>query len=161
MRVGVTFQDDRLDLEVPDDRCVGVWEGPPGIPPVEVKDRLREALERPSGFPPLRQAVVPGDRVVIPIDPEAPEALAVVEVIAEVLQGAGVEPGSIEVLATGPVPLVLDSSRVTVWSRSVHDPDDRSRLAYLASTPGGRRIYLNRAVVDADFVVPVGRLGYD
>ena len=45
--------------------------------------------------------------------------------------------------------------------RSVHDPDDRERLAYLATTSQGRRVYLNRLLTDADVVVPIGRLGYD
>ena len=34
---------------------------------------VRDALEHPRGFPPLRQAVVPGDRVVLAYDPEIPE----------------------------------------------------------------------------------------
>jgi hypothetical protein len=34
-------------------------------------------------------------------------------------------------------------------------------MAYLASTPQGRRVYLNRLLTDADFVLPIGRLGYD
>ena len=34
-------------------------------------------------------------------------------------------------------------------------------MAYLASTAGGRRVYLNRHLTDADLVVPVGRLGPD
>ncbi len=44
---------------------------------------------------------------------------------------------------------------------AVHDPDDRSQLAYLAATKEGRRIYLNRGLTDADLVVPVGRVGFD
>ena len=42
-----------------------------------------------------------------------------------------------------------------------HDPDDRANLAYLATTAGGRRVYLDRDLTDADFVLPVGRLAYD
>lgn len=34
-------------------------------------------------------------------------------------------------------------------------------MAYLAATKAGRRIYVNRALTDADVVIPVGRLGYD
>ena len=35
----------------------------------------------------------------------------------------------------------------------VHDPADRARRAYLASTKAGRRVYLNRSAVDADQLV--------
>ena len=32
-----------------------------------------------------------------------------------------------------------------------HDPADAKKLAYLATTKGGRRLYLNRSLVEADF----------
>ncbi len=32
---------------------------------------------------------------------------------------------------------------------------------YLASTKSGRRVYLNKLLTDADFVLPIGRLGVD
>ena len=35
----------------------------------------------------------------------------------------------------------------------IHDPADRNKQAYLASTKAGRRIYLSRSVVDADQLV--------
>jgi nickel-dependent lactate racemase len=43
----------------------------------------------------------------------------------------------------------------------MHDPKDRQRLAYLATTASGRRLYLNRSVVEAEQVVVVGRRRYD
>jgi nickel-dependent lactate racemase len=43
----------------------------------------------------------------------------------------------------------------------VHAPGDRKQLSYLATTKGGRRLYLNRNVVDADQVVVLSGRGYD
>jgi nickel-dependent lactate racemase len=43
----------------------------------------------------------------------------------------------------------------------VHDPTVASELAYLSTTAGGRRIYLNRYLTDADFVVPIGLIAFD
>src|SRR5947209_20419660 len=43
----------------------------------------------------------------------------------------------------------------------VHDPTDRRRLAYLATTRHGRRLYINRTAVDADQLVVLARRGYD
>ena len=40
-----------------------------------------------------------------------------------------------------------------------HDPSDRAKLAYIASTRGGRRVYLNKAVADADQVIILTRRG--
>ena len=39
----------------------------------------------------------------------------------------------------------------------VHDPADRKKLSYLATTRQGRRIYLNRSAVDADQLIVLSR----
>ena len=38
----------------------------------------------------------------------------------------------------------------------VHNPADRGKLSFLTNTKSGKPIYLNRAVADADFVIPIG-----
>ena len=43
----------------------------------------------------------------------------------------------------------------------IHDPTNRPKLSYLATTKQGRRIYLNRTAVDADQLVVVTCRGYD
>jgi SAM-dependent methyltransferase len=43
----------------------------------------------------------------------------------------------------------------------VHQPADRKKLAYLATTKDERRVYLNRTAVDADQLVLLTRRGYD
>lgn len=161
MRVAVEFQDDRVELEVPDDRLVGSWDGPGALAAEAFRDRLRLALEEPIGYPPLRQNVVPGDRVVIPIDPDVPDADRVVTMIARELQDAGVD--SIRALSLGPMPGPTRDAWPSAAPLSVHDPEgaDPTTFAYLASTQEGRRIYLNRELTEADVVVPVGALGFD
>src|SRR5437764_674174 len=104
MRVAVEFQDERLDFDVAEDQLVGAWHGPAGVPADDVERLVRDALENPREFPPLRQAVVPGDRVVIPWDADVPEARRVLRAVCDVLTGAGVEPGSIRVVAAGTPP---------------------------------------------------------
>lgn len=159
MRVEVDYAADRLELDLDADRVVGTWTGPPGLPAAALQERVRAALEDPLGYPPLRQAVVPGDRVVIPLQPGIPGVDLVLAALGEVLTGAGVETGSITVLATesGPEVRALPPG----VALAVHDPADRARIAYLASTAAGRRVYLDRLLTDADVVLPVGRLGYD
>jgi hypothetical protein len=46
-----------------------------------------------------------------------------------------------------------------IWK--IHDPTDDKAIGYLASCADGERIYLAREVLDADFVVPIARLGFD
>ncbi|HWG46928.1 MAG TPA: hypothetical protein VN688_29465, partial [Gemmataceae bacterium] len=43
----------------------------------------------------------------------------------------------------------------------VHDPVDRRRLAYLAANHKGKRLYLNRTLVDADQIVVLSGRRYD
>jgi nickel-dependent lactate racemase len=43
----------------------------------------------------------------------------------------------------------------------VHDPHDRRRHSYLATTKHGRRLYINRTAVDADQLVILSGRGYD
>jgi hypothetical protein len=154
MRVEVAFQDDQLDFDLPDDRVIGAWHGPPRLAPAEVEYQTASALEVPLDYPPLRQAVVPGDRVVIPLDPGIPDAYRILEVVYSVLRGAGVTPETIQVLSPR-------SSVAAAEAANRHDPEDRGALAYLATTSQGRRVYLNRMLTDADFVLPIGRLGFD
>ena len=48
--------------------------------------------------------------------------------------------------------------RALAWGVEVraHDPEDRSEIGYLANFADGKPVYLNRAICEADFVVPIG-----
>lgn len=161
MRYVVGFQDDGLEFEVPPERVVAAWRGPQGLPALEAVAAVGDALEHPRDFPPLRQMIVPGDRVTIALDPEIPEAAPVLDVLVGILESAGVEPESITVLASKAPPSGCERAASLGATIAVHDPDDRSGIAYLASTKDGRRVYLNRLLTDADVVLPVGLLRHD
>jgi len=160
MHVAVEYQDERLEFELPEDHVVASWTGPLGLDPSQNADAVRGALEQSLEYPPLRQIVVPGDRLVIAFDQTIAPAEGVLGAITQTLEEAGVGPGNITVVAprdgTG-----LERALPSGVTMVVHDPDDRNEQAYLATTRSGRRIYLNRHLTDADVVVPVARLGYD
>lgn len=158
MRVEVAFQDEKLDLDVPDGRLVGQWAGPAGLPPEDFARLLADRLEGPSEFPPLRQAVVPGDRIVLALGSALPGMAAVIEGVVEVLALAGVTRSDVTVLIPPGVASPDVRHGLTIEH---HDPDDKTKISYLASTAEGRRVYLNRALTDADLVIPIGRLGFD
>ncbi len=126
-------------------------------------------LATPLDFPSLVQVCVPGDRVVLALDRHTPGAADLIAEIWPMLDQRGVAADAIQVLqpaALDAVPLVdprglLPESvrRDVQWS--VHDPTDARRLAYLAATARGERIYMARDLVDADVVLSVGMIAYD
>jgi lactate racemase len=161
MHVSVSFQDERLEFEVPDDRVVAAWNGPAGVDGLRELTAIRDALEQPWDFPPLRQMIVPGDRVTIAFDPTIARPQPILEVLSQILRESGVEPEGLTVLSPSAAGTHLEKALPAGATLVVHDPGERTQLAYLAATKEGRRIYLNRRLTDADVVIPVGRLGYD
>ncbi len=158
MQVRVEYHDGLLEFDAPPDRLVAAF-APVRAPEGDPRERIRRALEAPIDYPPLRQVVVPGDRVAVPLDLTLPDASLVLATVADILTEVGVE--SIAAVIDG-----RDRGRPVVECPPgvelvVHDPNDRESLAYLASTADGRRIYLNRRLADADSVVPIGRIGPD
>ena len=155
-----------LELELPAEAVVADLSAPRGTPLADVRSAVRAALESPLDFPPLRKAIVPGDKVVLPLAGGLPQAAAIVAGIADVLLEGGIEPSDITVLCGE-----TDTACNTLDPRSrlpadlakrvnlvVHDPADRQKLAYLTVTTGGTEVLLNRAICDADLVLPVGCL---
>jgi nickel-dependent lactate racemase len=161
MRVTVHFQDESVELTVPDESLIGHWQGPEGISSSALVERLEFVLEEPTQIPPLRQAVVPGDRVAIALGADVPEPGPILTTLFSLLESCEVTPDSITIVternAHRDLALRLPDNAVLIH----HDTDDRDQLAYLASTAEGRRVYLNRALTDADIVIPIGSFGYD
>src|SRR6476660_2832050 len=101
MRVEVGFQNEQLDLEIPEECLVGAWHGPPGVDRSEVAGLVRAALDDPRGYPPLAQCVVPGDRVAIALDAALPAAGPVLDAVCRTLKEAGGDGLSITVVVAG------------------------------------------------------------
>jgi nickel-dependent lactate racemase len=160
MRVVVDFAGESLELDVSDEKVVAAWRGP-AAGPEEPEEAVRNALENPPNFPPLRQFVVSGDHVVLAVDPTIGNLESLLEPIHAILRESGVEPDGVTVLSTGPASSDLNRALPSGATLAIHDPGDRGALAYLAATNHGRRIYLNRLLTDADVVIPLGRLGSD
>jgi nickel-dependent lactate racemase len=127
------------------------------------------ALQSPLEFPPLSQAVVPGDRVVVALDRSTPGAATLVRCVWDCLAARGVSPEDVLVIhpATvdaSPCPdprglLPAGARREVRWA--CHDAEAPGACTYLASTAVNERIYLARELVDADVVVSVGAMAYD
>src|SRR6516162_10050833 len=135
----------QLAFEVEKARVLG--RGRDDTPPLEIGPALLAALEKPHGFPPLRQALTPGDRVTVVLDEGLPQLSQLLVPLLEYLARAGIEPADLTLLCPSPseqqwlddLPDELEEARV-----EVHDARDRKRLSYLATSRDGRRLYLNR-----------------
>lgn len=155
-----------LHVDPADGGPPAVYGAPQGRPPEDLGAAVAGALQRPLDYPPLPRSTTPGDRVVLAIDHGLPQAARVVAATVGCLVDAGVDPDGISVLRT-PADLdehVEDPCRLlpAALRRRIdlltHDPRDRRQLAYLAANAAGEPILLNRAIHDADLVLPVGCL---
>jgi nickel-dependent lactate racemase len=122
------------------------------------------ALEHPLHLPALRRALTPDDSVAVVLDPQLPAPVAHLSAVLEHLASAN--------LALERVTIVSPPDADQSWLDELpdeladvhlerHDPVDRNRLAYLATTTDGRRVYLNRTVVEADQTILLTGRRYD
>jgi nickel-dependent lactate racemase len=138
-------------------------EGPTASVPFNVRARAAEVLASPLEFPPLSKAVVSGDKVVLALEPELPQATALVAATIEVVLRGGASPDDITVLRAptneqsaghdprSDLPEPLRSS----VRLATHHPGLRDELSYLGADDYGQPIYISRHLFDADVVVPI------
>lgn len=156
-----------IELEVPEASLVADC-AEPRDEAADPAKAMAHAIAKPVDFPPLVQAVAPGDTVVVALGPSVPQAAQLLPPLIKAISEQGVQPSSITVLQTAEdagaasEPLL---SRLPADVRDqvhmvIHDPTDRSGLAYLATTDDEHPIYLQRELCDADIVIPIGRASW-
>lgn len=168
MQVELNFgSSERFSCEIDPQRRFVLHRGP--VARADLRARLRRQLAVPLDFPPLAQACVPGDSVVLALDGGTPCAAELVAGIWDVLETCGIEPDAVQILQ----PPVLNGLRVidprsrlpdgirqqVTWR--IHDPAATKQHAYLATTARGDRVYLDRDLIDADVSLAVGTVAYD
>ncbi|MFK8111954.1 MAG: hypothetical protein AB8B91_07115 [Rubripirellula sp.] len=116
-----------------------------------------DALQRPGDFPPLEAAIVPGDRVALAVDPNVPGVVEVVQGAVKAIQQT--QAGEIDVvIGEEATDETLSAMQVVVGdgvSLNRHSSSVRLSLRYLGADESADPIYLNRRLVDADFVLPI------
>jgi nickel-dependent lactate racemase len=153
-------------VTIPADKRVPLVRGDTSAPAAGHVELLRAALDQTVGLnAPLRYAVTPDDHAVVVVDESLPHVGELVgELLAHLGQG-GVKPASVTLLVPPP-------SGSQLWIDDlpdefgdvhveVHDPADVKKLAYLGTTKAGRRVYLNRSLVEAEFVVVLSGRKFD
>lgn len=141
----------------------------PPEPAADFATYVRQQLASPLDFPPLEFAIVPEDHIVLALDRNTPGAAEVVAAVWEVFERRSIHPADVTILQpaswnVGKLPDPRASLPTAVREAMpwiIHDATDKSRERYLASSANGERIYLDRDVIDADFVLPIGAVGFD
>ena len=132
--------------------------------PIDVVERVSEVLDNPVGIPALAKCVTPSDQIVIALEEGVPGGDEIAAAVVRYLADAGVDPDGIIVLRSaadaarrsGNCLLHLPDELQRRVRLVDHDPNDQSGLAFLATSKSGSPIWLNRALTDADMVLPIG-----
>jgi len=164
MHFNIRQGDETLSVEIADERLVGRFAGPTAKKAPRPEALVKQALDAPLEAPPLHRMVVPGDRVALGLDASLPSLERLVAPILDQLVTGRVERDNVTLLLTPGA----DEIQATALRKAfpevhveIHDPAGAGTVAYLASTKDGRRLYLNRRAVEADFLFLVGRAGPD
>lgn len=163
MRIAMDYGRDRVEFEIAGNRLIAEPRPPTAL--ADPAAAVRAALEDPFAFPALRRALTPDDHVAIVLDEELPHLVELLVPLLEHIHSAGVAPESMTLLCS-------PSSSRQAWIddlpddfQDVHvemcDPDDRRHIAYLATTKQGKRLYLNRTLVESDQIVVLSARRYD
>ena len=158
MRIGIgQFE----SVEIPQPRAVDVWEFMPnrGVAIGDVSAVTEDAVRHPCDFPAIGEAIVTGDRIALAVDANCPAVGAVVLGILRALPMDDLERVDV-VMSSEANETTVSQIRDAVSSYPKcyverHLATDQEKLAYLAASASAEPIYLNRTIIEADFVVPV------
>ena len=146
---------------------------------VDLGESLAQAAKSPIMYPPLADSVFAGDSVAIVVQDDLPEARRIVEVMIAYLAELNVAANDVTIvmgkrmadaLEVDPAvyrmpeetkdeqppvqfPLEFGFNQINC---QVHDAENDAGLAYLNANDDGDPVYVNRLLVDADVVIPIG-----
>ena len=149
-------------------------------PNVDVAAAFESALKQPLLYPPLEQSVFPGDDIAIVLQTDLPRSKMVLESLLEHLYRLKIEPADIVVVVSARTAAQLEIDPRLVESQKehlaegtqpgtfchdlgkesinfqVHDTENQAGHSYLAASADALSVHVNRLLVDADVVLPIG-----
>ncbi len=145
-----------------------IWQAePPGATAQQVPDleaAIRDALEGPLGLPALSECLTGDDTVVLAVRRGTPCSDAIISTVVQAVLDRLTPSQPVTILRTeadaaaqrgDPRHLLSPehARRVIIKTHQAHKAED---LAYLARLEDGRVLRLNRVLVEADVVIPIG-----
>ncbi len=166
--------------QLPDDKFAKPQIGENVEAPIDLPKVMKQALAAPENFPPLNESVFPGDSIAVVLQSDLPHPRLVLAALIEQLSSLRVAMSDIVVVITrrtadqlGLNPEVFEipehnkpeGKRPAIFpvefefnsiNFQVQDPENQSGHAYLVANAEGDPIHINRILVDADVVLPIG-----
>jgi len=154
---------------------------------VDIAGLLAAALDQPVNYPPLKESVFPGDTIAIALQHDLIRPTEILNTLLDYLLTMNIEPADITVVLPGvlteafgiaaedcqskvvdgedqpvePPPIFQLQKEFHAINCQVHDPENAAGLSYLCANEAGEPVHINRVLVDADVVIPVGGPGVD
>lgn len=146
---------------------------------IDLAKSLAQAIKSPIMYPPLAESVFAGDTVAIVVQDDLPEVRRMLDVLISQLAELNITAGDVTIVIGKRTAnaLEIDSSVYQLHDETkdeqppvqfpmefgfnqincqVHDADNDAGLAYLNANEDGDPVYVNRLLVDADVVIPIG-----
>jgi nickel-dependent lactate racemase len=165
VRAGIAWGQTHLEIDIDEANLVPAQRAPIAPNVADPIQAIRDALEHPLDYPALRRALTPDDHVAVVVDEGIPNLGRLLTPLLEHIGQAHVHPEAITLVcppgSVGQSWLDDLPDEFQDVQIEVHQPTDRKKLAYLATTKQGRRVYLNRTAVDSDQLVLFTRRRYD
>ena len=139
--------------------CQQVWESPYLSQEScrDIPSAIYDAVQNPENFPPIQAAIVPGDSVALAVDANLPSVASLVTGAIKAIGQSSAEQLRVIVSDEATDATIREIKQEIGPDIPVlrHTPSDRESLRYLGADEFADPIYLNRHLVDADFVLPI------
>ncbi len=156
-------------LELPESNHVAVLEPRRIEPPKPLADLVEEALDRPTGSPPLETLASPSTRVLFLVDDITRQTPAggILPPLLRRLEARGVRADKIQILiAAGTHSLMtpqeierkLGSEIPKKYTVKLHHWKAEDRLTEIGATADGTPVCVNRMLREADLVIGIGQI---
>ncbi|MCH2183167.1 MAG: lactate racemase domain-containing protein [Mariniblastus sp.] len=121
---------------------------------IDLVQMVQTALEQPLEYPPLSDAIFPGDQVAIALHPDVPSGRDIAQAVIEYLLAHGISAGDLTLVSARQMELAGPDSPAEM-NYVVHDREDDQAVSYLAANQAGQPVKINRCLFDADVIIPI------
>lgn len=168
-KVTLPYGPKSVEIRIPEKNLVGVYSPRDAAPVADIKAEIRRALASPIGALPLREQVRGRKNAVLVADDNTrltPTDL-LIPILLDECNAAGVpDPAIAVIIALGTHrPMTNEEIQAKFGAETVrrvairnHPYKDPAALVDLETTKNGRRIRINREVVEADFKMGIGSI---